>query len=579
MIRECRGPLSENPKTRTERHMGMLPNELIELLKLSGIKLSGRGMFGRVFVGISERLGGRKVAIKTFVNAKKSQQEGTVYKRLKSIRERLPDNLARHLIEVIAVLRLGERDYIVLEALESAPDVVLQNLMDSPENETGARAEMLSSPEELHNVYKYVVEYITDLSFDTAISRFSWLRPVEKVWLNASINRHGEISQRDIKRDLLFRIRDVVNIKSLTSQDRTFIQRIVDTLVSSLTWRRLSRELGVGHWTPLNPRVNHVADSAVAEKLTELGIALKELGVSPYDVHRGNVMMRPGTNDLVVSDVGNFKLIGLQNFLDLAPNYGEDREITEHVIQRLLEAPPLGDYPDNATVHKIPPVQAVRDLFSNSPVTIDILFSRDKFSRHGLTKLYRSQEIVGGGEVIVPAAEIGSIFPSLANKVKNDAITLIMHDALFDRGTAGFDLDDAQWIAHDICHAMFTDQGMKDSVEVILGDLKDEIMKLFPNEIWADHWARLFQIFGTSPGRQGDLNKTTDFFPEVVLSLLLQGKASLERLDDMDPAIFERFEQRIDDLLSNALSDLTGKAIVYFDFSKYKSIYSSLLDG
>ena len=45
--------------------------------------------------------------------------------------------------------------------------------------------------------------------------------------------------------------------------------------------------------------------------------ALSGEGLKPFDVHNGNVMMRPKTNEIVIVDLGRFKGLELNEILSL----------------------------------------------------------------------------------------------------------------------------------------------------------------------------------------------------------------------------------------------------------------------
>jgi hypothetical protein len=123
-------------------------------------------------------------------------------------------------------------------------------------------------------------------------SSYSFMQALFTKWCDQVWERHG-LREHDI---------------SVMYSNKQFLTQIIPTKMMSWWTSHVMMHKQIDDTADMRDR--KVTTSAVNEKFTQLSRALEELGYSIVDIHGSNVMIRPGTGDIVISDVGGMGKYG-----------------------------------------------------------------------------------------------------------------------------------------------------------------------------------------------------------------------------------------------------------------------------
>ena len=303
-------------------------------------------------------------------NSKKAEQEYQNYTFLKSNRDTWPKEVARHFVKVYQTIERGEYYFIFMEFLTEPPKNIKSELfasgdLDPCEASKGKKrkeAKIMADPISVERLISYIVSTRDikqlllrfnakdgqDRNAVEAISHNALAHYVGRTaysseelnydfWASQAVkyrksfdSKHVCLNKRGQKLlDIIFvyvlhaigdtyrrrmgkdSFEELAQIIEEAYVDRIFIAPVIPMTTEpvdfaarkgedeEMTKKIKSMNVGAGEFSQLYPEVQSVMHA--------MQYATKEEFV-PADVHIDNIMMRPSTNDLVIVDVGNFRL-------------------------------------------------------------------------------------------------------------------------------------------------------------------------------------------------------------------------------------------------------------------------------
>lgn len=281
-------------------------------------KYIAEGVFGTVYEG--KLSNGRPVAVKL----SDVSSEYIPYAMLKSVRDRLPENVRKHLVEVIfagtvkGIFR-NVWSIVVMERLVGLPVELKQTIFGEMSKESPvSRNSILVDPDMLVRIVSGALHTIPKNHFGFSNQEITTL-------INGAIYRgrssaprgkwHEEIYRPFKTSPNISRVLDAVGDdleQFLTKRQKptsmTMPARFVSDFISSVESRLRNTRFPTSYSkTPSKDRPGIAHIPGTAGLLRALIVMAKiEPSLKWDDVHSNNVMMRPGTGDLVVSDMGYF---------------------------------------------------------------------------------------------------------------------------------------------------------------------------------------------------------------------------------------------------------------------------------
>jgi hypothetical protein len=129
----------------------------------------------------------------------------------------------------------------------------------------------------------------------------------------------GELKEKWIRRavsgPLDKSLLQIPEMKKINEENTSLLYSVRDSIISILE-EALTFELDASP-SGYHPEEDRDEDYSAAEydlnipgakQFSEAIRELKALGIKPGDVHKGNIMIRPDTNEIVIFDVGGFNL-------------------------------------------------------------------------------------------------------------------------------------------------------------------------------------------------------------------------------------------------------------------------------
>lgn len=326
----------EAKRIEQDRHAAAI----LKTLGLYAERRLGAGANGIVY--LASRDDGQRIAVKLT-----TQNEGEEYLKVKIVREKMPDNLKKHMPIVHFVEKLPARpggfvEAIGIELLRPLPTVVSDRLLRPAGASPAAMQDVLRNEEILVKIFRTAAKKMgasavaKDASRHIDVSRL--LTNVESKMLQGKMPSDYQYDQ----------IRKEVQVRGRDWADREYSLKGKKLAVMAGAWMgKLSSDAGVpgptarllgtnlalmvvqelqstamGIANPKDPDVSNwinrghgifstLPGAEAIPGAESLGAALQtmaELGLSWRDLHKDNVMMRPSTGDIVVSDFGNFRV-------------------------------------------------------------------------------------------------------------------------------------------------------------------------------------------------------------------------------------------------------------------------------
>lgn len=342
--------LADKSKTFKESHIrAIIKNYIVEndkhlmrheiiCAKLLGYdigKMFGSGAMGYVFDARDVKTN-EPVVIK-FSN---SSVEWKGYATAKAARNLLPENLARHIVRIDYADNIrsipgiekytdvennyGKHSIIVMEKLNPL-GTDLQKYYFRPDL-------FFKSFEEVHEVFKKSLnDTYQDMQYDITLD---FLRPHERIkFLHELMNalsknknkieklmyertkeqQRGPTDVPDLRRkDILFK-----QLKEWTEESLAYVikkwnaQDKFNVICLKISYKMLE-EIMYNRQIIRRPSAEQkdaISDEVVGEQFRDLASAVEKLGFAYDDLHEDNLLIRPGTDELVFADVGQFGYI------------------------------------------------------------------------------------------------------------------------------------------------------------------------------------------------------------------------------------------------------------------------------
>jgi len=233
------------------------------------------------------------------------------YEKAQRAYNSLPPEVRRHLPEIKSIMTLNDLrirhdeslGIIIMEELERVPGRIYDMLRDQPSKSADVLSVLLSDRERFNKFIDRIIDkqdkkLLSKISDDDIIDLKLRLQKISNI-----LNLEDEFSPG-------FAIMQAVGEAASDWGIEKNIDRrqILPTLVSGIK-NSINSEISK---RPI--RVNPVKDTAVGPMVDQPGIrelssairAMIAMGLKPNDLHQDNIMIRPETGELVISDLGHF---------------------------------------------------------------------------------------------------------------------------------------------------------------------------------------------------------------------------------------------------------------------------------
>ena len=315
--------LAEDIDVDLEGPTGALPPHLLRqqnrqkdaqaLLKSMGFSVRrelGRGAFGVVYEIENPRTGERLAAkVVTADNAREIEN----YKFAMEEKAFMPPEYAKYLPDVKQLITGGDSTIILMELLEPIDPQTAQELFAAQDTPTASKKpeRILKDPEAVAEIVEYAVENnrILNQMREFLVDRDELLRIV--------INAVTKIPHPDT--DSLINFLHKTLGDELKFQSPAIYEAFRKALENDILYyfdKQIipvhqpepgEEEFSRGHWTgPSLEKVEGLFPEAEG-LMAAMKYFMQDKGWRPKDVHINNVMVRPGTNDFVIVDLGLFK--------------------------------------------------------------------------------------------------------------------------------------------------------------------------------------------------------------------------------------------------------------------------------
>lgn len=286
----------------------------IELMKRNGItpiyvqgeSYLGSGAFGHVFRGVWEgKEVATKILFKNFGAGDIEAQERSSWEKYLQIQSNLSEDAKKHLPKVykVGIDEKTESTFIIMELLAPPPPYLAKALMKR-EDSIRDVTYILKDPEILYTGMKKAAEeaYVPIEFVQSFLKEFLTLKiPSQKHFKDKSFLK-GDFYQQYI-----MPIQNKVNKEYGLDED--YVNEFVHIFLNYLQdyMRPNFPSTGVYYESLKNYSVPGVSDAPETKSLIKALSELRKAGLSWRDMHLGNVMMRPSTNELVFIDIGGFE--------------------------------------------------------------------------------------------------------------------------------------------------------------------------------------------------------------------------------------------------------------------------------
>jgi len=317
----------------------MRERELEDLLKNVGleyIQFIGRGLHGVVYE-VRDLQTQQRLAAKVTSR----QEEVPKHAWLKDNYDSLTPIAKKHFPEIHNIEQVGDQYIITMEYLKKAPQEVVDDLFYSPGFSSSAPPRLaqrrekrfLSTPESVKEVIDYcfdsgmlaAYQAVPGHSTDENVPTIEEMKArVYEEWERGSDpgpppDEYLDYESQDFwdlysgKTLRLMNIMCAVWIEAMPSKYTNFREFGVSELAKMMPQIMEKQVVPVHHGQPAGTQYAGAGagiESAYpeAESIMKAMDYMAEQGFTPMDIHHENVLIRPGTDELVIADLGNFRL-------------------------------------------------------------------------------------------------------------------------------------------------------------------------------------------------------------------------------------------------------------------------------
>jgi|7_EtaG_2_1085326.scaffolds.fasta_scaffold06252_4 hypothetical protein len=303
------------------------------------LRYLGHGAFGKVYeVEMSD---GNRRAMKVInkrLAGDQYRREEVNYNWVRENKEKLPEDVARYLpniykIEKDVIFEDEEWLLIFMEMMNPAPEEVTHQFLGTGNRGSEYAAErkegrILKDPNAVYSLMpdllRQAAVYIFRITGDDweTLSRMEaqalgpFLRG-DRVDYPSELEPLGPLyygNTTQIRKDLLNSIAHILHetLKDVEGYDSWYVGRAMMAIAESLDHKMNRAVVPVRYGNPPDDQLGGSSEEVqdVFPEIEGLMAAMKYLygeGFEPNDIHYGNVMVRPGSGDLVITDVGHFR--------------------------------------------------------------------------------------------------------------------------------------------------------------------------------------------------------------------------------------------------------------------------------
>jgi serine/threonine protein kinase len=311
-------------------------------------KKLGSGAFGTVYQ-IENKKTGRRMAVKVVdLNDRNSRGEYINYKFAMDNKASMPEEYSKYLPDVYEVIK-GENEYFIfMELLEPAPGRVMRDLFslydrndEKQKAKEAPQLKLFNDPEIIYNILKLTFRQFLQ-RFGLIMSKKGYSRviptaalkdfletPVEKDRIKQGVGDFTPISAAELKektrllsKSLALAIMEFTDEEPTIHDSRGRHKQVDEQWIKSeVYWilndlfKRDVVPLGFTRARKARPRFAGLPKD-IRKAYPEIENFIKameylndEENWAPDDLHSGNVMIRPKTKNLVVTDLGLFKFV------------------------------------------------------------------------------------------------------------------------------------------------------------------------------------------------------------------------------------------------------------------------------
>jgi len=303
------------------------------------LRYLGHGAVGKVYE--VEMPDGRRNAMKVINKRYAGDQYGREeanYQWVRANKESLPEDVAKYLpdiyeVETDVIFEDEEWLFIFMEMMEPAPEKVTHQFLGTDErgNEYAAELKEKRILKDPNAVYSFMADILRDASvyiFRIIDENWEALEQMEaqaigpflrgdRVDYPTELEPLGALYYGDtteIRKDLLNSIAHVLHetLKDTEGYDSWYVGRAMMAIAEGLEHKLNRAVVPVRHREPTYSQLGGSSEEVqgVFPEIEGLMAAMEYLygqGFEPNDVHYGNVMIRPRSGDLVITDVGHFR--------------------------------------------------------------------------------------------------------------------------------------------------------------------------------------------------------------------------------------------------------------------------------
>tara|TARA_Y100000296_G_C5173836_1_gene258842 strand:- start:1295 stop:2293 length:999 start_codon:yes stop_codon:yes gene_type:complete len=328
LFENWRGFIKEEAMRPSEEHA-----EAIKSLGLVRGEELGRGKFGVVYEVENPKTGQRMAAKLVSQHIPETRKERANYQWILSNRNKLPEKVSQHLVDVYDIREHKQYLIILMELLQPAPKEVLNQLIVSGKHSQEKEDRIFKDEQAVYKVIMKVLEANKALEPLNLWRGLPLLRRQAAARNILRAHMVGEVPKSTIKHiyDILsiYPISDhrpqwqrlfnaILNeVEQILKEDKPEVDDAVLRFAASSIEEDLARILAkqivpVSQGAPLyhphgSTEFEIVSLFPEAKSLMDAMQHMARESFSPHDIHSGNVMMRPSSNQLVIVDVGLFR--------------------------------------------------------------------------------------------------------------------------------------------------------------------------------------------------------------------------------------------------------------------------------
>jgi hypothetical protein len=246
------------------------------------------------------------------------------YAKMQQLASKLPSEIYRHVpfiktIRTLDSLRIESPEplgVIVMEGLEQLPGNLFNLITEPPQRSAASLSALLGYPDALRSVAKRSLD-----STEKVLSKVISDQGLVRQYLDDFIDRMVSLSERSKElvdpdgdaTEQFYNLREIIEgiaadwFNSLHAIPEAEVRRLRSNVLSSI--RNDFTSALTNRAIPINPGKKSPGALSALPGINNLQRAieyLRSLGVQLEDVHGNNIMVRPETGELVLSDLGHF---------------------------------------------------------------------------------------------------------------------------------------------------------------------------------------------------------------------------------------------------------------------------------